>query len=203
METAPKHSWTDPSPDIETTSSRQARAAGSRRRGNWILAMGSAVALIASTAIEAQRGVVEIDRVVAIVNDDVIVRSELETQSRVVQAQIQSREGQAPSINDIAGEVLERLIVERLQLQVAERLGISVNDDELNQAVASIARRNDLALTEFRDALETDGYPFNEFRENIRKEMMIARVRRRQGSPWPITLADILSSDHDRHIFRC
>jgi len=76
--------------------------------------------------------------------------------------------------------VLERLIIERLELQAASRSGIRIEDESLNRAIERIAARNELTLREFRDVLERDGYDFAQFRERIRNEMLISRLRRDQ-----------------------
>ena len=121
-----------------------------------------------------------VDRVVAVINDDVIVETELQTQMRQVESQLRQSGRPAPPPGVLQQQVLERLVLERLQLQVAERLGIRVDDEDLNRAVANIAERNNLSIEEFSEILARDGYPFAAFRENIRNEMLISRVRQRQ-----------------------
>lgn len=126
------------------------------------------------------RGVQEINRIIAVVNDDVIVMSELEALVRTVRDELRASGARPPPIRVLERQVLDRLILERLQLQVAERLGVRVRDERLNRAVADIAQRNKVGLTEFRELLEREDMSFASFRERIRKEMIIAGVRQRQ-----------------------
>ena len=76
--------------------------------------------------------------------------------------------------------MLERLIVENLQLQIGERSGIRITDEELNQAVGTIAQRNNMTVDQFRAALAHDGLSYDDAREQIRREMVISRVRQRR-----------------------
>jgi peptidyl-prolyl cis-trans isomerase SurA len=76
--------------------------------------------------------------------------------------------------------VLERLIVENLQLQIGERSGIRITDEELNQAVGTIAQRNNMSIEQFRSALSRDGLSYDDARDQIRREMIISRVRQRR-----------------------
>lgn len=134
----------------------------------------------ASAQSLSYRGIEELDRVVAVVDEDVIVMSELVALKDTVRAEIGRSGSRLPPGPVLERQVLDRLILERLQLQVAERIGVRVRDEELNRAVADIAKRNNLSLSEFREILERDGVPFGIFRERIRKEMIIARVRQRE-----------------------
>lgn len=127
----------------------------------------------------AQGTLREIDRIVAIVNDDVIVESELRARLRDVRAQLRESGTQAPPEEALARQVLERLIVDKLQLQRASETGLRVEDDELNNAIASIAERNRLTIRQFRDVLERDNVDFAQFREQVRNEILLTRVRQR------------------------
>jgi peptidyl-prolyl cis-trans isomerase SurA len=77
-------------------------------------------------------------------------------------------------------QVLERLIVENLQLQIGERSGIRITDEELNQAVGTIAQRNNMSVDQFRAALAHDGLSYDDARDQIKREMIISRVRQRR-----------------------
>ncbi|MGK0171037.1 MAG: peptidyl-prolyl cis-trans isomerase SurA [Gammaproteobacteria bacterium] len=147
-----------------------------------VLVLAIAFAAPAATSAQAlsYRGIQELDRVVAVVDEDVIVMSELIQLLATVRAEIQRSGGRMPPTRVLEQQVLDRLINERLQLQTAERIGVRVRDEELNRAVANIAERNKIGLVEFREILERDGVGFESFRERIRKEMVIARVRQRQ-----------------------
>lgn len=124
--------------------------------------------------------IVEIDRIVAVVNDDVIVHSELQTRLRAVIDQLQNAGVPTPPEDVLKKQVLEQLILDRLQLQLAEGTGIRVDDETLNRQIADIARQNQLSLREFRDILQRDGYDFAAFREEIRNELIKSRVQQRQ-----------------------
>ena len=151
-------------------------------RGRWrarlvACAIGGACAsgVAAQTAPDAA-----LDRIVAIVNDDVIAWSELEVRLEKVREQLRSSGTAAPPPQALRRQVLERLILTRLQLQLARDSGIRIDDDRLNRTLLRIAEQNELTLREFRDALERDGYEFAKFREEIREEIMISEVRKRQ-----------------------
>ena len=124
----------------------------------------------------------EIDRIVALVNEDVIVKTELDQRMRSVVSQLAQNRTQAPPRDVLEKQVLERLVLNRLQLQLADRTGVRVDDKTLNQAMRQIAQQNRLSLSEFRTILEADGYDFAGFREEIRAELTITRLRERQVS---------------------
>lgn len=119
-----------------------------------------------------------LDRIVAVVNNEVILDSELVEMEQTVRQQLRQREAAIPSSEILRRQVLERLIMQKLQLQRADMSGIRVGDDALNAAIRQIAENNNLTLRQFRDALESDGYDFAEFRETIREEMVISRLRK-------------------------
>ena len=121
--------------------------------------------------------VVLADRIVAVVNDDIITLRQLDDRMRMVKLQFR-RDGTAPPADDVLEKsVLERMIVDRAQEQHAREIGLRVDDTSLNSAVESIAKGNNLTMAQFRDALERDGVAFNRFRDDIRLEIMINRLR--------------------------
>lgn len=124
--------------------------------------------------------IVEIDRIVAVVNDDVIVLSELQARLQLVLEQLKSSGVPAPTRDVLEKQVLEQLIFDRLQMQMAELTGVRIDDETLNRQIADIARQNKLSLREFRDILERDGYNFAVFREEIRNELIKSRVQQQQ-----------------------
>lgn len=121
-----------------------------------------------------------LDRIVAVVNDEVVLESELQEMMQSTRAQLRQRQSAAPPTDILRQQVLERLIMQRVQLQRAEELGIRVGDDTLNAALQQIAQNNNMSLRQFRDALEDDGYNFSQFRESIREDMIISRLRKSQ-----------------------
>ena len=140
------------------------------------LALG--VALTISSMAHA--AVVPLDRVVAIVDNDVVMESQLKQRLTEVKQNIAKRGGEVPPDSAVENQVLERLILEDIQLQIAERSGIRISEDELNQAVATIAQRNGLSVAQFRQALAQDGLTYDDVRDQVRRELTISRVRQRQ-----------------------
>nr|WP_275589435.1 peptidylprolyl isomerase [Pseudomonas sp. KSR10] len=132
--------------------------------------------LVASAGAEVRA----LDRIVAIVDNDVIMQSQLDQRIREVEQTIEKRGAEMPPRDVMQQQVLERLITENLQLQIGERSGIRISDEELNQAMATIAQRNNMSLDQFRAALERDGLSLDTAREQIRREMVISRVRQRR-----------------------
>ncbi|APC19268.1 molecular chaperone SurA [Pseudomonas frederiksbergensis] len=135
-------------------------------------------ALFLGTAASA--AVQSIDKVVAIVDNDVVMQSQLDQRVHEVQQTIAKRGGGTPPTGVLEQQVLERLIVENLQLQIGERSGIRITDEELNQAVGTIAQRNNMTVDQFRAALTHDGLSYDDARDQIRREMIISRVRQRR-----------------------
>lgn len=121
-----------------------------------------------------------LDRIVAVVNDDVILDSDITEMEQTVRQQARERQAAVPPSDILRKQVLERLIMKRLQLQRAEQVGVRVGDDALNAALRQIASNNNMNLRQFRDVLEDDGYDFSHFRESIREEMIITRLRKSQ-----------------------
>ncbi len=128
----------------------------------------------------AQAEVQSINRVVAIVDTDVIMQSQLDSRLREVQQTIAKRGAALPPEHVLSQQVLERLIIENIQLQIGDRSGIRITDEELNQAIGTIAQRNNLSVEQFRAALAQDGLSYDDARDQVRREMVISRVRQRR-----------------------
>ena len=122
----------------------------------------------------------DLDRIVAVINDDIIAASELETRLNRARMQLRQSGTTPPPPDALRRRVLERLILLRLQLQIARDSGIRVDDERLNRTLLRLAEQNELTLREFRDTIERDGHDFAKFREEIRDEIMISEVRKRQ-----------------------
>jgi peptidyl-prolyl cis-trans isomerase SurA len=133
-----------------------------------------------ATAPIGAAGAYELDSIVAVVDDDVIVRSELEQELTRLMAQLDVDEVRLPSQSVLEQQVLERLIAIRLQLQAAEQAGISVDDQTLSKAINNIAANNDLTLGQLREVMEADGISFNSFREQVRQEILLTRLRNQE-----------------------
>jgi peptidyl-prolyl cis-trans isomerase SurA len=120
------------------------------------------------------------DRIVAVVNNEVLLESELVDMEQTVRQQLRQRNAAMPPSDVLRKQVMERLILQRVQLQKADSIGIRVGDDALNAALKQIAENNKITLREFRDVLAKDGYDFADFRDSIREEMIISRLRKSQ-----------------------
>jgi peptidyl-prolyl cis-trans isomerase SurA len=118
-----------------------------------------------------------LNRIVAVVNDDVILESELATREAMVIEQLQQQQSQLPSSATLRKQVLDRLVLENLQLQMAERSGIRVDDETLNNNLRKLAGQNNMTLTEFRQVLERDGFDYASFREEFRDQIIMNRIR--------------------------
>ena len=122
-----------------------------------------------------------IDSVVAVVNDDVITRHELDERVREVVRQLQKQDTPLPPADVLEKQILERMIMDMLQMQYAKETGVRVDDAQLNQAITRIAQQNKFpSVAEFRAKLEADGVDFNKFREEIRGEIISTRLRERE-----------------------
>lgn len=129
------------------------------------------------TTTLAHAEVQELDRIVAIVNNDVIMQSQLNQGVQEAQQLIAKRQGSAPDADTLRKQVLDQLILESIQLQMAQKADLKIDDDDLNQAMQSIAQRNNLTLDQFRQALARQGLSFDQARDQIRRRMLISRVR--------------------------
>lgn len=122
----------------------------------------------------------ELDSIVAVVNKDVIVRSELEREITLALPQLREKSSEVPPRADLERQVLDRMIDKRLQLQEAARLGIKVDDAALTLAINSIAERNHLTVEELRTALLASGIRFEDFREDTRAQILISQLQARE-----------------------
>lgn len=120
-----------------------------------------------------------IDRVAAVVNDGVVLRSELEEQSRMITERLRAQGLEMPPASVLREQVLERLIVQEIQMQRARRAGIRVNDEMLNQALADVAERNGTTLARLPAALAEQGIDYASYRENVRREMTLQVLQQR------------------------
>ncbi len=119
-----------------------------------------------------------LNRIVAVVNGDVILNSELRAALDQVVAQLEKDGTALPERSALVKQVLERLIIDVLQMQIAERNGLTVDDKTLNDELQTLAKESGVNLTDFRNILEKEGYSYAAFRENIRKKLVLQEVRR-------------------------
>ncbi len=137
-------------------------------------------AFLFSSIASAANGPVEVDRIVAVVNSEVITRSDLRMRVAQVTRQLSRQGTPLPAADVLEKQVLERQIMERLQLQLAAETSLRIDDVTLDRAVGRIADSNRLSMTEFRKALERDGISWERFREEVRNEMLLTRIRERE-----------------------
>lgn len=148
-----------------------------------LLACALATATIAAQSLLAPTARAQelqpIDRIVAVVDEDVILRSELDRAVANITAQYAGRENQLPPRDVLERQVLERLVLLRLQVARAQATGVRVTDQELDQAVAGIAAQNRFSVDQLREQLAREGTSFAEFRRTVREELLTQRLRQR------------------------
>ncbi|EAT12807.1 Parvulin-like peptidyl-prolyl isomerase [Oceanobacter sp. RED65] len=145
---------------------------------------------IFAVSLPLQAQIQTIDSIAAVVDDGIIMESELEQRIDTIKRQSQGM--RLPPDDILQDQVLERLIIENLQLQMAERSGMRISDEQLNQTIINIAKQNGLTLREFKKALEKDGVSYAQAREQIRRERIISEVQRyRVGSKINISEQDV------------
>ncbi len=163
---------------------------------HWVLVVGalSALNLAQAQGIKAPAAgklspslgssngsdVATIDSIVAIVNNDIITRSELNRQVALIERQMSRRAGQLPDRNELRKQVLERMVLDRAQLQRAEEVGIRVDDAQIESAMTRVAEQNKLSLGEFLERLKEEGVSPERFREEVKTEITIGRLRERE-----------------------
>ena len=121
-----------------------------------------------------------LDSIVAVVEDDVVLRSELDAELRKVGRQLQAQGSPVPSRPQLERKVLERLILVKLQLAAAQQLGITVSDDDVDQALDSVAKTNNISIAQLREALSRSGMSFDAYREEVRRQITQGRLRQRE-----------------------
>jgi peptidyl-prolyl cis-trans isomerase SurA len=121
-----------------------------------------------------------IDRIVAVVNDEVITANELRSRTRLAEAQLRRQKIQAPAADVLERQVLERMIVDRAQIHLARETGVRVDDATVNATIGRIAESNGLTVQVMRQRLEADGVPFARFREDVRQDIILNRLRERE-----------------------
>jgi len=131
-------------------------------------------------AARSARQPVLVDAIVAVVNTDVITMKELNDRVQIVEQRMRRQNMQVPPRDLLQKQLLERLIVNRAQMQMARDLGVRVDDTMLDRAVARIAEQNGITVQALRDQLERDGISFARFRDEIREEIALQRLRERE-----------------------
>jgi peptidyl-prolyl cis-trans isomerase SurA len=134
---------------------------------------------------------VPLDRIAVVVNDEVILDSEVQRAIGQAEQQIRARGVTVPPGVNLRGQVIERLVLQRVQTQRARQAGIRIDDRELNEVLTGIAQQNQMTLAQFADALRSEGTDYVSVREQVREEMLINRIRSREVD------ARVLVTDQD------
>ncbi|WP_290793548.1 SurA N-terminal domain-containing protein [Halomonas sp.] len=157
------------------------------RRRTAVLAAGLAMALgLAAVPLSLQAQQFQsvqrqaLDRIVAVVNQSAIMASELEQRVTQTRSQLAAQQVDLPPERVLREQLLDQMILEEIQLQMAREAGLSIDDTELNRQVRSIAESNGMSLEQFADALEADGLELATVREEIRRELVLRELQQRQ-----------------------
>jgi peptidyl-prolyl cis-trans isomerase SurA len=118
-----------------------------------------------------------LDRIVAVVNDSVITQSQLDKQIDLTKMQLQQTNAPLPPASELRSKVLQNLIDEQLQLQMAQKAGIKVSDDDLNQAIAHIAQQNGISVDDLKSKLAAQGMNYDQYQQQIRKQMLLNQIQ--------------------------
>lgn len=150
-------------------------------RSRLLLALAGLLALVATgnSAWAQSPGVQPIDSIVALVDEDVILKSELDLAVQGIVERIRANGESMPPMDLIERQVLDRLILRELQVQKALQTGIRVSDADIDQALVGLAQQNNISVQQMREVIEADGEDFAEFRRNIGEELLTERLRQR------------------------
>jgi peptidyl-prolyl cis-trans isomerase SurA len=143
-----------------------------------VLALSWAAASVAQ--VSAPPATRSLDRIVAVVNDEAITESELESRTRIALVQLRRQNINPPPAAVLRRQVLERMIVDRAQIQLARETGVRVDDATVNAAVARIAEQSGISPQQFRERLEKEGISFARFRADVRDDIIVSRLRDRE-----------------------
>jgi peptidyl-prolyl cis-trans isomerase SurA len=157
-------------------------------------------AMLLSTVTQAQTRDIGVhgemlDRIAAIVNDGLVLKSELDAQMDAVTKRLQEQKVELPSQSVLKQQVLDRLILQEIQTQHAKRVGLTVSDEQLNSALQEIASRNKIPFDQLPTALSAQGVDYKQYRESMRKELTLSTLRQRD------VIAHINVSPHELEQF--
>ncbi len=136
------------------------------------------ILLLPATQLIAKPAVIPLDKIIVIVDDNIITQIELDDRVKLISQRLKQQGTSLPSRDNLRKQILERIILEKLQLKMAKKTGIRINDEMVNRVIENIARENRLSMEQFRQVLQKDGFEFSDFRENIRREITISRLRK-------------------------
>ncbi|HEU4662859.1 MAG TPA: peptidylprolyl isomerase [Dokdonella sp.] len=144
------------------------------------LALAFALLIPAATPAFAQAVASEpLDRIVAVVDEDVVLQSELDRQVAAVTAQFAKNPQQLPPHDVLERQLLDRLIMQKLQVARADSTGVKVSDAQIDQALAQIAQQNRMDVSQLRGAIERQGMSYDGFRDNVREQIIVQQLRQR------------------------
>ena len=135
-----------------------------------------AVAFTAVTSMAVAQQV--LDRVAVIVNEGVVLESEVQQLLREVKNNAANRDAQLPEDSVLRVQATDRLVMQQLQLQMASRMGITISDTQLQQTIQNIARDEGMSVDEMRGRITASGTPWDDYRESVRKEIITGEVQR-------------------------
>ncbi len=143
----------------------------------------TSIKLLTGAAILAFSGLsfaktITLDKVIAVVDDDVVMASELQQRIRMVTTQLQANQTQMPPEDVLRAQIVEQLVTESLQLQIGKRVGVDISEAELDAAITRMKQANKLSDADFERQLEQDNVSMNSLREQIRRDMIIDQVQR-------------------------
>lgn len=127
-----------------------------------------------------QQPIVPINGIAIVVNDEVITKQELQERTRMIEQRLKAQGVTLPPRAELQRQIIERLIVDRAQLQLARDTGLRVDDVMLDRAIARMAEQNKMSLQTFRDQVEKEGMSYAQFREGVREDIMLQRVLERE-----------------------
>lgn len=142
-----------------------------------LLAATAMVLVWLGPSVAALSQVQPLDRVVAIVDDDIILASEYQSRLRQVMQNLARQDIEQPPREVVARQVLDRLVLEHIQLRMGERAGVRISDEQLNEAMIDVAHQGGMSLEQFRARIEAEGESYPEVREQMRQEMILSRVQ--------------------------
>ena len=147
------------------------------------LCMALASGAVLAQTRELSSSGVALDRVVAIVNEGIILQSQLDTQVLFITERLRGQGTELPPPDVIRQQVMERLILQEIQVQRATRLGVQVSDEMLNEALRDVAKRNNIDFEQMPIALEQQGVDYAAYRDEMRREIMLSLLRQRDVVP--------------------
>lgn len=136
--------------------------------------------LCLSVASQATPGT--LDKIAAIVNEDIITQNQLAKRIKIIKRQMKTSDTPIPSDDILSQQVLEHMINERIQLQLAKNIALTIDDQALDEAIKNIAQQNEMTTEQMRESLQEENYTYEQFRQDLRNEMILSRLQQQQVS---------------------